>query len=547
MYRISLTIIPCMIAEIFSYNARFNLSLSNSIVQDYRQYVTNSKWSAFQVNCNIIIMKQPEFCYEILNELLKARNCVKLITSYENISDDFQDVYATVTTILIGRLGQFQEDLKIFVNSQYFTNLGKYKFIICDTVKADKNIYEMSREIWKNKILNFVLLYANLTVKAAIFNPFRDDLDISEASRSGLIEFPEKLRNMNGYPVRLSTTLTATTVAQRYSFDLNFLETFKRFTNCTLSLKNHFVDLMYVGKVFELIASNDAEFCTITEPFGFEKLSKNISEIVTCSDPHMFNNIVALVPKPKMLHNNFLNVVHPYSVVIYLFTSVFLAFLTKFLWKENANLFAFIFTGLGIVVQITKNARKSSTLFTWILASAFLSAIVNIYFLHTMLIPRYENKITSIDDITKKGYKIYSYGFYRNQNVNIVSLSSLKKMVMENRGDSIFIGTYKTLDMYKNVYLNKNINFTYELMEMPLESKYGCFVVKKRSIFFKQIHKIAMIIQEFGVKTNIPQRHKTLLDVNYTLTFKALGPAFIFFLLGLCVATFTFCIEFLSI
>lgn len=153
---------------------------------------------------------------------IEQENCIKLYASYiKNIKiprvvvqkgyTDLQlnnfmtDSETSRTWIFVNDLNNFKEIVAGFVNQKFFQNSGKYVIAICTSGVTDHAmIYAMAQELWRNQILNFRICYDDgMRIKNALYNPFTDQLHIADFSYENSIEFPDKLRDMNGYTLNI--------------------------------------------------------------------------------------------------------------------------------------------------------------------------------------------------------------------------------------------------------------------------------------------------------------------------------------------------------
>lgn len=519
----------------------------HKIVEEYNKYISNGRNSP-ERTCVILNMMKFNTCPDMLVEFAKANYCPKLILSKEALGSPM-DFGSNLIIFMVAEAEHLLEALTQFSTTAHCDNGGRFKFVICKPIKNRIKLHTLSEEMWKIKILNFVILYYNTTLKGAIFDPFRDKLDTHPAKILGseINEFPDKLKDTNGYPIKLILCPNVTAVHSRHNFDFNFMSVFQQGTNATIIANNQRANLMYGPILFNLLASTDDEFCPITQPYYLAKIA-GIKDEVTCTRPHMINNIVALVPKPQILPANFYAALKLTDILVFYIILTLVTLLDKYLSLHpkcnKLDVFGFLAATLRASVP-RFNTTKTAVRYFWILTCVFIWAIIDVQFLHVLLLPRYSKKITTIQDIKESGFTLYSYGYHKHVGLNgtDVGLETLRDMAMNNRIKAIFVGSYKSLSLYLKVTLNKQKTLILEMMQEPLKPMFGCFAIKKNSPYFGKVEELSYRVLEMGVKTIVPERYKRRIDEHVKLNYETLESTFRLLYYSMLFASLVFMIE----
>lgn len=404
----------------------------------------------------------------------------------------------------------------------------------------------MVNTLWGHRILNFLLIYFfNQTLTLASYNPFKGTLTFADAL-SEFEEFPDKLKDMNGHMVKLATTLGATVIPKKYNFDISFLEIFQKVTNSTIVLEDNRVSKMYIQQVYKMIDFGDAEFCCITMPCSFGDIPKDLVSRVTCSYPHIMNNIIALVPKPHLVQKT----LHSFTSLELNILYAVAAMLITVLQKKQINLKYFIVllvTGIGLPITSFKKHKYGFTFF-WLMGSIFTVAVINVRIMQLVMEPQYTKPLSTLKDLNATKLPIYTYGYCSDllANTMMTNLEVMKKAVMRNEGNAIFVGSSKTLDMYMKLNLLKNVDFKYEIMKEILLPKYGSYVIKTRSVFVQKVHQVTDRIKQMGVQAVVPAVKNKPFNVSSTLNLWHFEVIFLFYFIGLLVSFGVFIIEVVS-
>lgn len=541
-----------LLLTIFSVNILFIgcsisvvLNLKPKMEEQLKKYALKTSKTTFL--CNLIIKKEePNYCYETVTVFLRYLSCTNRVLTVEDLALSNITDRTGVSFIFVELLADLQVTMDYIIRSTFFTNQSQYKFLLCYKILTNSEVQKVANTLWRHRILNFLLIYFfNETLTLASYNPFKDTLTFADAW-SDFEEFPDKLKDMNGHVVQLATTLGATVIPKKYNFDISFLEVFQKVTNSTIVLENHRVSNMYNQLVYRMIGSNDAEFCCITVPCSFEDIPEDLVTHVTCSYPHIMNNIIALVPKPHLVQKTLHSFTSLESSVLY----VVAAMLITILQKKPVDFKYFIVllvSGIGSPITSFKKHKYGFTFF-WLMGNIFTVAVINVMIMQLVMEPHYTKPISTLKDLNVTKLPIYTYGYGSSllANTTIINLEALKKAVMRNEGNAIFVGSYKTLDMYMKVNLLKNVDFKYEIMKEILIPKYGSYVMKTRSVFLQKVHQVADQIKEVGVQAVVPAIKNKPFNVSSTLNLWHFKVIFLFHLIGSLVSFGVFIIEVVS-
>lgn len=158
---------------------------------------------------NFVHSKDQSYCVSVYNLIVNAplTPVVTVELSSSSAPKVLIDFQTTETLLLINSVASFHDTFVRFVTSDYFQNSGKYKLLLCKEIGSDVELLKgLVHLVWKYRMLDFVLIYFDQTVVNEVqYNPFTDELKIVNIDDVGDYheEYPDKLKNMNGYPMKL--------------------------------------------------------------------------------------------------------------------------------------------------------------------------------------------------------------------------------------------------------------------------------------------------------------------------------------------------------
>lgn len=363
-------------------------------------------------------------------------------------------------------------------------------------------------------MLNFAILYYNKTLKESTFNPFEDELSIVDSSNvsSNFIEFPDKLKNMNGHPLRILLYGFKQKAQNRYFyFDRNFQNALETPFNATIHRFYIRKDHSSISNLYKFITKWNIDMFPITRSLGVRNHEQEIFNHFSVSYPHMMNNVVALVPKPKKIFQNTKNIVVycPFILFIYILILLLVAVSNKYISFYDdvriLDIFGFIAASMNSSVPHFLKQRsiiKSS----WLLWCIIIAQISQLTYLKYVLVPLYEPAITSLAQLNSSNINIYSddNGIVDNMNVTVLSKQTWKSKIFENRGNAAFLGQYNIFESYIKWHYYYNKEFHYTIMPEAVVPSYGVYFHQKRSPYIEKLQVVRSRVMEMGLLNTIP-------------------------------------------
>lgn len=503
--------------------------------------------------CNLFILSDGQWCEDVWSAFLKESKCAKHISTRFNVSH-IEDTHSTVTFLIIQN-ENFTDYFQRFIQSKYFSNKGNYKFAVCSPVSDQKLILNICQQIWKNRMANFVILYWNATLKFASYNPFNQQLHIMDAILKRSPEFPDSLRDMQGYPLRILEIprYVKFSIEYSYSFDTNFLYALKKCMNVTVIGVIISKDQSTLSTLHLRLSTEDVEVVPFTQAVGFHWGPNHPSQSVTYLSIYTMNNIVALVPNPKQISqlHFFFTMLLVVVIPLLLSISFMMASLDKFAspTRKTRKLDLMGFLAVCFKSSLPHFSQiKSPLRIVWLLSCVLMGIFYDILALNFALVPRYEKAISSLSDLRASNLPIFSIDFPLPPEYNVTRLgkTAWRDKIQANKGDAAFIGAQETFDKIAKWHANTRRPYNYRTLEEVVVPAYGAFLSKAKSPYSHKLEQIILRVTQMGASVEVPYRYKKdqlTRESNQFLVFKDFLGIFAVWMTGMCIASLVFFLE----
>lgn len=524
-----------------------------NLSSELKLYVEYTKPLAPFHVCNAFVSPEDTFCGDLITGYLKTTRCAKFVSDYSHWIN-LNDTYTSVSFLTMGSKEQFNWKLKQLVESDYFTNRGKYSFIICASVRDPHWLKRISRRIWSYRILDFAIVYPNGTLKVCTYNPFDRQLNITDIREMypGFKQFPDKLINMHRYPFKVLTVLTRMSAVAKFSnFEYNFAKSLAKHFNLTLLQVKIGHNSSFNSYVYKRLASEDIELYphTLTAD-GFD-VPNEYSKKVALLNPHILDNWAVLVPNPpkmekwKRFAQSLLVEVLPASAAV----TVLVAFLNKHLTRHSKRLDLLGFVAVQFRTSLSSFIREKSFIkCSWMLWCIIYGTIVDLINLNIALVNQYEQGISTLKELRQSPLKVYSLWLPMPdiQNVNVVGIVEWMDRVVDGNEEAAFIAPNSQLELLAHWLRNRNKQFNYRTLDRCVRTGYGALVSKAKSPYLRDLENLALLVRQIERTSKLPYRRDVWMDNDkhskVLKTEEFLGPMVVL-ILGLCLSCITFLIE----
>jgi hypothetical protein len=240
-------------------------------------------------SCSYINVNSPE-SRDISGWFIRENVCPSVVAGdFFNASGYLPKAEAAF--IFVETYARIGEIIRKMQNYSFWSGRAQNHFVICKPMKDTNFLRDVLENIWKHNILNFVVIFVQNTLQVFSYDPFKKEM-INMTSTPH--HFPDKLKNLNGYQLRVSFfndfPLTQKTNGEWTGRDYTLLKTVTSMVNATFTIVEPPPGTNYNG-AYEDMQSDKADFCFISH-FYKEKIDKELE----CSYPHEKNGISLLMP-----------------------------------------------------------------------------------------------------------------------------------------------------------------------------------------------------------------------------------------------------------
>ncbi|CAG9772158.1 unnamed protein product [Ceutorhynchus assimilis] len=538
--------------------SRITIPSKNDIfsTKDLDKYVFHKMKYFSQRYCNIFTTPLDQDCSNIITKIANKMYCV--YSTFNQIHGYYylRETISTTTFIVIEDYRNFAKIFDEFAKSDYYINKGHFEIFICKSLIHIEDVSRITKIIFEAKLLDYSLIYQNISLKESYFNPFSNKLDIRDVNKINTHQnvsiYPDVLKDMRKHPW---TILTLPNLERIFvcAWDFAFVNFLPKYFNLTLELR--YFKPSKSGNAIDVlarkIAGEDLEMFTLTQPISYETLPRE-QKLVETSYPLITNNYVAYVPKPMMKQRwkiffNFLLTVFLPSF----FGSCFImALLNKYLSRNRKNnkleLLGFMSLQLNISYFQFEN-RKTILKSIWLLWCVLSGAVYNSILFRIILMPQYSSIVTSLSDLNSTNLIVYATEtVFPFKNTVVLKPLDWRQKIFENKGDAVFIGAEVVLETIAKYFEMRSLYFSYEVLPEVVRPALGGYILKKRSPYFEKIRRLQFIVHEFGFTNALAFRPRERQDQSYLnkfMNFEDFEGVFIGLIAGLSISSLAFCVS----
>jgi hypothetical protein len=443
-------------------------------------------------SCSYINVNSPE-SRDISGWFIRENLCPSVVAGdFFNASGYLPKAEAAF--IFVETYARIGEIIRNMQNYSFWSGRAQNHFVICKPMNDTNFLRDVLENIWKHNILNFVVIFVQNTLQVFSYDPFTKEM-INVTSTPH--HFPDKLKNLNGYQLRVSFfndfPLTQKTNGEWTGRDYTLLKTVASMMNATFKLAEPPPTTNYMG-AYKDMQSGKSDFCFISHFYGDDSGLE-----VEFSYPHEKNGISLLMPVMHRKKTLFL-VFQPFTWLL-LVTGKIIISLTILLTDKSQQkslsesvLYVFsCFLGYPYPRFHSKCFIIKFQIITFVVASIILRTAFQCFLISCFIKSSPVHQINTITQLQNSDVKIYmsqllaplipeDYDLHKR----FVYVTREERMVMLH--DKLNTsGAYGMIWTYANKYgeiLNKGQrNILFYGMKEVLVPQYNSYMFKKHSPF----------------------------------------------------------------
>ncbi|KAJ3635898.1 hypothetical protein MTP99_008768 [Tenebrio molitor] len=443
-------------------------------------------------SCSYINVNSPE-SRDISGWFIRENVCPSVVAGdFFNASGYLPKAEAAF--IFVETYARIGEIIRKMQNYSFWSGRAQNHFVICKPMKDTNFLRDVLENIWKHNILNFVVIFVQNTLQVFSYDPFKKEM-INMTSTPH--HFPDKLKNLNGYQLRVSFfndfPLTQKTNGEWTGRDYTLLKTVTSMMNATFRLVEPPPTTNYMG-AYKDMQSGKSDFCFISH-FYKEKIDKELE----CSYPHEKNGISLLMPVMHRKKTLFL-VFQPFTWLL-LVTGKIIISLTILLTDKNQQkslsesvLYVFsCFLGYAFPRFHSKRFIIKFQIIIFVVGSIILRTAFQCFLISCFIKSSPVHQINTITQLQNSDVKIYMSQLlapfvpeYYDLRKRFIYVTREERMVMLH--DKLNTsGAYGMIWTHTNEYvkiLNKGQrNILFYGMKEVLVPQYNSYIFKKHSPF----------------------------------------------------------------
>ncbi|KAF7271608.1 hypothetical protein GWI33_015530 [Rhynchophorus ferrugineus] len=503
--------------------------------------------------CNVLKDNRDIHCTNVVFDFLKNYRCVTLVTSVQSIHL-LEENRLSITIIPVGDFQRFSELFSKILQIRKKVDSVQYVFVFCHDISNFTSQYKpetLAEFIWNQGARGFSFLGH----RNHIWFEFHYDNGSKESSWVAIEEIQikhERYREKSikfmeeGLVLITSHAHFMELVRYEHLADKNLVALLKNKFGSSVKIILVYMDEFNLRHIIGHINHTKNACCIITQPLTSNKIPPEYGNRVTYTYPHIMDNIVALVPKPKPIAKwkHIFHIIRFKYMVYLIISSLVFYYLERILHKvEHPNvLYQYLFAFLK--VPLSMFIRRRSLLKTgWLMASLFIGILYENASLNAILTKTFENKITGIKDFIHTDLPIYSCDkLDLDIPVQMTTINRMSKLILANKGDSVFLVSSVFAEILVDAFSSGD-HFNYEIMPDVIIPTYGTYICTKRSPYLDIIHETALTVREAGLLHLKTMKTKGINVKETVLTFEHFIGMFIILLCGYVISIFAFLYE----
>lgn len=397
-----------------------------------------------------------------------------------------------------------------------FLNVRAFMFFtVCFPVNDILWVERILKLIWKNNILNFILVYYHESLELVSYNPFEEEIiNLTNTNGSDAKKdiFINRLHNMNGYQLRVGFFADPPRIVEInkefYGMDYMILKGFIRRLNATMKLivpSENTVNERYYKQYTDILSENS--------DFGFVGCFTIVEAPtdVTTSYPRKMDDLVVLVPCASAVPQ-FYYIFMVFGKAVWLLTigSFFLTLLynvlvLRCLLNECENYLELLLEAYNMLKFGTSNhgfaSLKLLPLF-WIFICAILDSLFCSLLTSGLITPKFGQNMETLDELKANNVTITIHEFgakavkgqYPLNLIKLATVDEIMEKLIRQNTDSAYAVQMSIAELITAKVFKEDGRSVYHIMKEHLVPGYLVYLFPINSPYVDEANKYLTVL-----------------------------------------------------
>ncbi|KAJ3663162.1 hypothetical protein Zmor_007468 [Zophobas morio] len=383
-------------------------------IVNYQRFKNDSSCSYTNVN--------SEDTQDVSNLFIKHNQCASVVVG-DNFTASGYIPKLQATFIFLKTVQEIVTQIGKLRKHKFWNSRKENHFVICRRVNDIKFLPGLMQTIWKQHILNFVVVLVWKRLEIFSYNPFKEEvINVTSHKFWHLHLFPDKLSNLYGYQLRVSLfsyfPLITKENGEWMGEDYIRLQLVTSMINATFKIIEP-PENTFFGGAYNDVMNDVTDFCFISH-YYMHYLYQGAEYTYT----HQPDQIIAVVPfqHQTLFHSYTIFSIFNITVwvssismitILVIFTTIINLLKTKVV---QINCLEYFSACLGNYLPSfdTKPFTIKIVLLIFILTCIIIRTAFQCFLISTFLTPKPDDKITTISEFRKSNLNIYTSAFLAN-------------------------------------------------------------------------------------------------------------------------------------
>ncbi|KAJ3663163.1 hypothetical protein Zmor_007469 [Zophobas morio] len=387
----------------------------------FKKYIVNYQRFKNDYSCSYINVNSED-TKDVSNVFIKHNQCPSVVVG-DNFTASGYIPKLQATFIFLKTIQDIVTQIGKLRKYRLWNSRKENHFVICRRVNDIKFLSGLMQTIWKQRILNFVVVFVWKRLEIFSYNPFKEEvINVTSYKLWHLHLFPDKLSNLYGYQLRVSLfnnfPLTTKENGEWIGEDYVRLQLVTSMINATFRIIESPENSLYDG-AYDDIMNDVTDFCFISH-YYMHYLYQGAEYTYT----HQPDQIVAVVPfQHQSLFHNY-TVFSIFDITVWVSSICMITILVIFTTMVNLlkkkvfriNCLQYFSTSLGNPLTNfgTQPFAIKILFLIFILSCIIFRTAFQCFLISTFVTPKPEEKMTTIAEFRESNLNIHTTAFLAN-------------------------------------------------------------------------------------------------------------------------------------